>query len=159
MSRRTFLSSNRAATAGRVRIGIQMSVRNGARTPVNSGAATPMMVNLSGPGYPGVTLAPGTQVVLGYGHAFGPTKYYEARAGFSRLTESIIDAGTVHGNLAEQLGIPGANAGGAPGLTTIGISGTTGLGDNNGMTFRYVGVLVVWVAVLLALYAVQQYFS
>jgi len=27
------------------------------------------------------------------------------------------------------------------------------------MTFRYVGVLVVWVAVLLALYAVQQHFS
>jgi hypothetical protein len=86
----------------------------------------------AGPGYPGVTLAPGTQVVLGYGHAFGPTKYYEARAGFSRLTESIIDAGTAHGDLAEHLGIPGANAGGVPGLTTISISGTTGLGDNNG---------------------------
>jgi len=27
------------------------------------------------------------------------------------------------------------------------------------MTSRYVGVVVVWVAVLLALYAVQQYFS
>jgi len=27
------------------------------------------------------------------------------------------------------------------------------------MTFRYVGVLVVWVVVLLALYAVQQHFS
>ena len=52
--------------------------------------------------------------------------------GFSRLVESIIDADTAHGNLAEQLGIPGANAGGAPGLTTISISGTTGLGDNNG---------------------------
>jgi hypothetical protein len=86
----------------------------------------------AGPGYPGVTLAPGTQVVLGYGHAFGPAKYYEARAGFSRLTESIIDAGTTHGDLAEHLGIPGANAGGVPGLTTISISGTTGLGDNNG---------------------------
>ncbi|HXB74790.1 MAG TPA: carboxypeptidase regulatory-like domain-containing protein [Candidatus Acidoferrales bacterium] len=86
----------------------------------------------AGPGYPGDTLAPGTQVVLGYGRSFGPTKYYEARAGFSRLVESIIDADTAHGNLAEQLGIPGANAGGAPGLTTINISGTTGLGDNNG---------------------------
>jgi hypothetical protein len=86
----------------------------------------------AGPGYPGTTLAPGTQVVLGYGRSFGPTKYYEARAGFSRLVESIIDADTVHGNLAEQLGIPGANAGGAPGLTTINISGATGLGDNNG---------------------------
>jgi hypothetical protein len=32
-------------------------------------------------------------------------------------------------------------------------------GRNDGMTSRYVGVLVVWVAVLLALYAVQQYFS
>jgi hypothetical protein len=86
----------------------------------------------AGPGYPGITLAPGTQVVLGYGHSFGPTKYYEARAGFSRLTESIIDEGTTHGNIAERLGIPGANGGGAPGLTTINISGTTGLGDNNG---------------------------
>ena len=86
----------------------------------------------AGPGYPGETLAPGTQVVLGYGRSFGATKYYEARAGFSRLVESIIDADTVHGNLAEQLGIPGANAGGAPGLTTINISGATGLGDNNG---------------------------
>jgi hypothetical protein len=86
----------------------------------------------AGPGYPGTTLAPGTQVVLGYGRSFGPTKYYEARAGFSRLVESIIDADTAHGNLAEQLGIPGANAGGAPGLTTINISGATGLGDNNG---------------------------
>jgi len=27
------------------------------------------------------------------------------------------------------------------------------------MTSRYVGVLVVWVAVLSALYALQQYFS
>ena len=32
-------------------------------------------------------------------------------------------------------------------------------GDQAGMTSRYVGVVVVWVAVLLALYAVQQYFS
>jgi hypothetical protein len=30
---------------------------------------------------------------------------------------------------------------------------------NDGMTSRYVGVLVVWVAVLLALYGLQQYFS
>ncbi len=86
----------------------------------------------AGPGYPGDTLAPGTQIVLGYGRSLGRTKYYEARAGFSRLVESIIDADTAHGNLAEQLGIPGANAGGAPGLTSINISGTTGLGDNNG---------------------------
>ena len=28
-----------------------------------------------------------------------------------------------------------------------------------GMTFRYIGVLVVWVAVLSALYALQEYFS
>jgi len=27
------------------------------------------------------------------------------------------------------------------------------------MTARYIGVLVVWVAVLTALYAIQQYFS
>src|SRR6478736_4378298 len=43
-----------------------------------------------GPGYPGVTLAPGTQVVLGYGRSLGPSKYYEFRAGFSRLLEDIL---------------------------------------------------------------------
>jgi hypothetical protein len=30
---------------------------------------------------------------------------------------------------------------------------------NDGMTSRYLGVLAVWVAVLVALYALQQYFS
>jgi hypothetical protein len=30
---------------------------------------------------------------------------------------------------------------------------------NDGMTFRYVAVLVVWVVVLVALYGLQQYFS
>jgi hypothetical protein len=29
----------------------------------------------------------------------------------------------------------------------------------NGMTSRYISVLVVWVAVLAALYALQEYFS
>jgi hypothetical protein len=32
-------------------------------------------------------------------------------------------------------------------------------GGNDGMTSRYVGVLVVWVVVLSALYALQEYFS
>jgi len=32
-------------------------------------------------------------------------------------------------------------------------------GENLDMTSRYVSVLVLWVVVLLALYAVQQYFS
>jgi Carboxypeptidase regulatory-like domain len=85
-----------------------------------------------GPGYPGLTLAPGNQVVLGYGRSIGVTKYYEARVGFSRLLETIIDADTAHGNIAEQLGIPNANAGGFPGLTNISISGAAALGDGNG---------------------------
>ena len=85
-----------------------------------------------GPGYPGQTLAPGNQVVLGFGHSFGPTKYYQARVGYSRLVENIVDFDTLRGNLAEQLGIPNANAGGVPGLTNFSISGTIGLGDGNG---------------------------
>ncbi len=85
-----------------------------------------------GPGYPGLTLAPGTQAVLGYGLSIGATKYYEFRVGYSRLMETIIDADTAFGTLAEQLGIPNANPGGAPGLTNIGVSGTASLGDGNG---------------------------
>jgi hypothetical protein len=85
-----------------------------------------------GPGYPGLTLAPGTQVVLGYNRSLGPSKFYEIRAGFSRLVEHIIDEGTKQGNLAERLGIRNANAGGVPGMTTISISGMAALGDGNG---------------------------
>ena len=84
-----------------------------------------------GPGYPGLTLAPGTQVVLGYGRSIGPTKYYEIRAGYSRLMEDIIDTDTSRGNLAEQLGIPNANSG-VPGMSTISVSGMASLGDGNG---------------------------
>jgi hypothetical protein len=84
-----------------------------------------------GPGYPGVTLAPGTQVVLGYGRSIGPNKYYEFRAGYSRLVEDILVDDTRLGNIAEQLGIPNANLGG-PGMTTIGISGMASFGDSNG---------------------------
>lgn len=85
-----------------------------------------------GPGYPGLTLAPANQVVLGYGRSIGSTKYYEIRVGFSRLLESIIDAGTAFGNIAQKFGIPNANAGGAPGMTNLVISGSVALGDGNG---------------------------
>jgi hypothetical protein len=85
-----------------------------------------------GPGYPGQTLAPGNQVVVGYGRSFGATKYFQARVGYSRLVEDIVDFDSTQGNLAEQLGIPNANAGGAPGLTNFNISGNAGLGDGNG---------------------------
>jgi hypothetical protein len=86
-----------------------------------------------GPGYPGVTLAPGKQIVLGYGRTFGPSRYYEARLGYSRLTEDIITEGATLGNFAEQHGIPGANAGGAtPGFTNLVISSNATLGDGNG---------------------------
>ena len=74
----------------------------------------PAPANGGGPGYPGLTLAPANQVVLSYGRSIGSTKYYEIRVGYSRLLESIIDAGTAFGNIAEKLGIPNANAGGAP---------------------------------------------
>ena len=83
----------------------------------------------AGPSYPGQTLAPGIQIVLGYGRSIGVNKYYEARLGYSRLTEKIIDEDIARGDLAEQLGIPNANAGGAAGLTGISISGTASLGD------------------------------
>jgi Carboxypeptidase regulatory-like domain/TonB dependent receptor len=85
-----------------------------------------------GPGYPGLTLAPGKQVVLGFNRSLGPSKYYEIRLGFSRLLEDIIDADSSYGSLAEKLGIPNANAGGALGLTNFSISGMAGLGDGNG---------------------------
>ncbi len=84
-----------------------------------------------GPGYPGLTLAPGTQVVLGYGRSIGPTKYYEFRAGFSRLVENIIVEDTKYGSIADQLGIKNANLGG-PGMSTISISGMAAFGDGNG---------------------------
>lgn len=84
-----------------------------------------------GPGYPGVTLAPGTQVVLGYGRSISPTMYYEFRAGYSRLVEHILVEDTKLGNIAEQLGIPNANIGG-PGMSTISISGMASFGDGNG---------------------------
>jgi len=84
-----------------------------------------------GPGYPGITLAPGTQVVLGFGRSLGPTKYYEFRAGYSRLPEDIIVADSKLGGIAEQLGIRNANLGG-PGMSTITISGMASFGDGNG---------------------------
>jgi len=84
-----------------------------------------------GPGYPGDTLAPGKQVVLGYGRSIGANKYYELRLGFSRLLEFIIDEDSKRGNVAEQYGIANANLGG-PGLSTITVSGMASLGDGNG---------------------------
>jgi hypothetical protein len=100
-------------------------------TTLNPGYLPPP-ANGGGPGYPGTTLAPGTQAVLSYGRSLGPTKYYEIRVGFSRLLEDIVDIDTPYGALAEKLGIPNANAGGALGLTNFSISGTQGLGDGNG---------------------------
>ena len=49
------------------------------------------------------------------------------------MFQGIYDSGTKYGNIAEQLGIPNANGGGAaPGLTTTNITGMTGLGDGAG---------------------------
>ena len=85
-----------------------------------------------GPSRPGETPVPAWQGVIGYGISLGPNKYYEARVGYSRLHEFIIDTDSTKGNLAEQFGIPNANAGGAGGLTNIVISGNVGLGDGSG---------------------------
>src|SRR4051794_25995448 len=71
---------------------------------INPGFLPPPAIG-AGPGYPGLTLAPGLQGVLGYGRSLGPNKYYEIRVGFSRLVENIIDADTSYGKLAEQLGM------------------------------------------------------
>jgi len=85
-----------------------------------------------GPSRPGETPIPAWQGVIGYGLSLGANKYFEARLGYSRVHELIVDADTNNPTLAEQLGIPNANAGGAAGLTNIGISGTVGLGDGSG---------------------------
>ena len=99
----------------------------------NNPGFLPMPAIGGGPGYPGITLAPGKQIVLGYGRSFGPTRYYEARLGYSRLTESITTQGATLGNFAEANGIPGANAGGStPGFTNLVISSNATLGDGNG---------------------------
>ena len=87
----------------------------------------------AGPGRPGQVMVPSKQAVLGYGRSLGPTKYYDLRVGYSRMFQGIYDSGTRYGAIAEQLGIPNANGGGAaPGLTTTNITGMTGLGDGAG---------------------------
>ena len=87
----------------------------------------------AGPGRPGRVVIPSKQAVIGYGHAISPSTYYEFRVGYSRMLQGIYDAGTKYGNIAEELGIPNANGGGAaPGLTTTNITGMTGLGDGAG---------------------------
>jgi hypothetical protein len=86
-----------------------------------------------GPSRPGNTEVPAWQGVIGYGRSISPTIYYEARVGFSRMVEYIIDADSGQLTLAQSLGIPNANLGGAGGLTNISISGgTVGLGDGSG---------------------------
>jgi Carboxypeptidase regulatory-like domain/TonB dependent receptor/TonB-dependent Receptor Plug Domain len=86
-----------------------------------------------GPSRPGHTLVPAWQGVIGYGRVISPHVYYEARLGFSRMVEYINDADIGSKTLAESLGIPNANSGGAAGgLTNISISGTVGLGDGSG---------------------------
>jgi hypothetical protein len=90
-----------------------------------------------GPSRPGRTPIPGWQGVIGYGRSFSPAVYYEARMGFTRMVEQIIDADSNQPTLAEQLGIPNANGGGAAGgLTNISISGTVGLGDGSGSLIK-----------------------
>ncbi|MBM3726798.1 MAG: hypothetical protein FJW40_15415 [Acidobacteria bacterium] len=87
----------------------------------------------AGPGRPGQVVVPSKQAVIGFGRSFGPTRYYDLRIGYSRMLQGIYDAGTKYGAIAERLGIPNANAGGAaPGLSTTNITGMTGLGDGAG---------------------------
>jgi len=87
----------------------------------------------AGPGRPGQVVVPSKQAVIGYGRSFGVTKYYELRVGYSRMLQGIYDLDTKYPTLAEDLGIPNANAhGAAPGLSTTNITGMTGLGDGAG---------------------------
>ena len=85
----------------------------------------------AGPSRPGITEIPAWQAVLGYNRSFGGNKFYEARLGYSRMTETIADADTSFGSIAEQYGIPNANRSGA-GLSTINVSSSVGLGDGAG---------------------------
>jgi hypothetical protein len=86
-----------------------------------------------GPSRPGNTLIPAWQGVIGFGRSLGPSKYYEARVGFSRMIEDIIDTLYSQKHIAEDLGIPNANGhGAAGGLTNFSLSGTVGLGDGSG---------------------------
>jgi hypothetical protein len=87
----------------------------------------------AGPGRPGRVVVPSKQAVLGYGRSLGPAKYYEARLGYSRMFQGIYDALSNRLTLAEDIGIPNANAHGvAGGLSTTNITGMTGLGDGAG---------------------------
>jgi hypothetical protein len=87
----------------------------------------------AGPGRPGQVVIPSKQAVIGYARSFGASKYYELRVGYSRMFQGIYDEDTKYPRIAEELGIPNANAGGAvPGLSTTNITGMTGLGDGAG---------------------------
>ena len=91
-----------------------------------------------GPSRPGDTVVPAWQGVIGYGRVISPSMYYEARIGFTRMYEAIIDELYSQKTLAESMGIPNANGGGAAGgMTNINISGTVGLGDGSGTLFKY----------------------
>jgi hypothetical protein len=99
---------------------------------ISPGYLPPPLVG-GGPSFPGTITVPSYQIALGYARSIGSNMYYEARLGFSRVYEDISETDTTRGNLAEQLGIPNANAGGATGLTNFSISGmTAGLGDASG---------------------------
>lgn len=71
-----------------------------------------------GPSRPGDTVVPASQGVIGYGRSLSPTMYYEARVGFTRMYEAIMDVLFPQKTLAESLGIPNANGGGAAGGLT-----------------------------------------
>src|SRR5215813_11794003 len=87
----------------------------------------------AGPGRPGRVVVPSKQAVIGYGRSIGPSMYYEARVGYSRMFQGIYDSDSVFPTLAEDLGIPNANGhGAAGGLSTTSITGYTGLGDGSG---------------------------
>jgi carboxypeptidase family protein len=87
----------------------------------------------AGPGRPGQVVVPSKQAVIGYGRSLGTRGYYDMHIGYSRMIQGIYDSGTKYGAIAESLGIPNANAGGAaPGLSTTNITGMTGLGDGAG---------------------------
>src|SRR5215467_7975067 len=55
----------------------------------------------AGPGRPGQVVVPSKQAVIGYGRSIGPSMYYEARVGYSRMFQGIYDSDSVHPTLAE----------------------------------------------------------
>ncbi len=84
-----------------------------------------------GGGLSGLSEEPSQQAVLSENHIFSPAAVNTARAGFSRIAITSIDANAGQA-LATELGIPGSNVPGDPftdGLPRITVTGASALGS------------------------------